>query len=208
MKKQMINRFLLLFAHPTSIDQHHIFLPQIVQGKNFAKSSRPHKKRRPRKGFSTPNTLPRKMETDRQSKNSIEGSHLKLSPPIRNPLNFVSPITQIIRIQEAIERCQIIYFPIIQRSHKTNIPLMRTTHRIKIIRDGSLLVASQTIQPREHLQKRQAATPRLPPKVDFGPVTRNKSNMIGKMMLFLANKLPQAPSMRTLSNFETPPPSL
>jgi ABC-type sugar transport system ATPase subunit len=66
MKKQVINRFLFLLAHPTSIDQHNISPLQVVQGKNSAKSSRPHKKRHSRRGFSTPNALPREREADRR----------------------------------------------------------------------------------------------------------------------------------------------
>ena len=48
MKKQMINGFLIPFAHPTPIDQHHIFLPQIVQHENLAKGSRPNEESHPR----------------------------------------------------------------------------------------------------------------------------------------------------------------
>jgi hypothetical protein len=141
MKKQMINGFLIPLAHPTPIDQHHIFLPQIVQRENLAQGSRPNEESHPQRGFSTPNALPRKGEVNIRNKNIIERSHLKLPLPIRNPPNFVNPATQIIRVKEIIERSQIFHFPIIQRTKKVNIPLTRSTQRIKIISNRSLLVA-------------------------------------------------------------------
>jgi hypothetical protein len=95
MKKQMINGFLIPVAHLTPIDQHHTFLPQIVQYGNLAKGNQPNEKSHPQRGFSTPNALPRKGEANIRNKNIIERSHLKLPLPMRNPPNFVNPATQI-----------------------------------------------------------------------------------------------------------------
>ena len=127
MKKQVINEFLILFAHLTPIDQHYIFLPQIIQSNNLTKGSRPNKESYHWRGFSTPNTLSRKGEAFFRNKNIIEISHHILSLPIRNPPNLVNPTTQIMRVKEAIERNHIIHFPIIQRTKETNISLMRST---------------------------------------------------------------------------------
>ena len=137
----MINRFLILLAHPTSIDQNHIFLPQVVQCENLTKSRRPNKESHPRRSFSTPNALLRKGKVNIRNENIIKRSHLKLPLPIQNPPDFVNPATQTIRVQEAIKGSQIFHFPIVQRTHETNVPLLRSTQQVKIIHSGSLLVA-------------------------------------------------------------------
>jgi hypothetical protein len=104
MKKQMINRPIILFARPTPINQNHVSLPQIVQSENLAKSGQPNEESHPRRNFSMPYALLRKGSANIQNKNVVEGTHLKLPLLIQNPPNFVSLATQLIGVKETIER--------------------------------------------------------------------------------------------------------
>jgi hypothetical protein len=142
MEKQVINGFLIPFAHPTPIDQHHILLSQVVYREDLTKGSRPNEESHPRRGFGTPNALPRKRAAHFRNNLIVEGSHLKLPLPIRNPPNLVIPTNQVKGIKKTIKRSQLFHFLIIQRTNKTDIPLTRTTYKIRLVRNRSFLVTS------------------------------------------------------------------
>ena len=95
MGKQMINGFLIPFAHPTPIDQHHVLLSQVVYREYLAKGSQPNEECHPRRGFSKSNTLPRKRAASCRNNLLVEGSHLKLPLSTWNPPNLVNPTIQV-----------------------------------------------------------------------------------------------------------------
>jgi hypothetical protein len=139
MEKQMINGFLIPLAHPTPVNHHHILLSQIVLHKNFAKGGRPNKESHSRRGFSAPYALPRKRASSFRNNLVVKRSHLKLSFSVRNPPNLVTPTNQVKGVKKTIKRSQLFHFPIIQGTDKTNIPLTRTTHQIRIVRNIRIL---------------------------------------------------------------------
>jgi hypothetical protein len=125
MKKKVVHRLSIQFAHTTSINHNNTLLSEIVQDEDLPLRCRPSKESHFQMNLGLPNTFPRKMNSLFASKSLIERSNIKFLFVGRRPPELVIPITiHSGRVHQREKGGQYIHLPIMCHSKEANIPLL------------------------------------------------------------------------------------
>jgi hypothetical protein len=146
MKKKVVHRLPIQFAHTTSIN-HNTLLSEIVQGEDLSLCCRPSKESHFQRNLGLPNTFSRKMNNLFASKSLIERSNIKYPFMGRRPPELVIPITiHSSRVQQREKRGQYIHLPVVGRSKEANIPLIGPAHHNQMVCNMCIFITCYVIQ--------------------------------------------------------------